>query len=229
MSKLSNKEAMAGAEPPSCICRKKSIISIRNLFLSCLDSFFKVLIWSMNCFINSCSPGGSAAPTPWSTLCLKFRIELENYLTDLIINIKTPNRGFTHRARGHAINVVGPYFVYAILIRTIDCICPHHILINRWAILSAILNLLSLLGPSAWTQLTIKWIKLDFEKGIYIYTVEVGIEFINYIGLLGALVDPLRLVLLLSMGLLEQLSLSRLSVIELGLHFKVIFDIIIFK
>ena len=67
------------------------------------------------------------------SLCMKFRSELENMLTNLIITSRPPNRGSVHRAKGHTISIVGPYAVYAILVRTADCIYLHHVLVNRWA------------------------------------------------------------------------------------------------
>ena len=67
---------------------------------------------------------------------------------DLIISNKPPNRGSTPKPRGHAISVVGPHAVDVVLVRTADCICPHHVLVNRWAALDAIHRVLCLLGPS---------------------------------------------------------------------------------
>ena len=67
---------------------------------------------------------------------------------DLIISSRPPNRGSAHRVRGHAINVVGPYAIDVILVRTADCICRHHVLVNRWTAFGAIHSLLGLLRPS---------------------------------------------------------------------------------
>ena len=140
---------MASAEPPTFIYRKRTIISLQpflvllRLLLQGLDLVSELL--HQRKFLLDVV---LLLLFHLLSLCLMFRIELENRLANLIISNRPLNRGSVHGARGHTINIVSPYVVDAVLVRIADCICPHHVLVNRWTVLGAMHSLLGLLEPN---------------------------------------------------------------------------------